>query len=323
MEYRRLGTTGIEVSSICFGTSRFARKIDGSVQTTRVEAHELLDAYAELGGNFLDTAEVYGEPEGTCERWIGEWLEDRDRERFVIASKMAGPREEWKPNRSGASRKRVRSAVSGTLERLGTEYVDLYYVHWWDETTPIEETLAALDREVRKGRIHAIGLSNVAAWQLTKSLWKGTAHGVVKPTVLQSRYNAAARESMAEALDVCRTEDVAVCPYAGLAQGFLTGKYERGENDEIIAPTDSRGDLREWEQKSPKQWAVLEAVRDVATEVGATPGQVALRWLIDRPEFICIPIVASRTINQLEENMGAVDVDLSRDQRERITDAYH
>lgn len=322
MEYRTLGETGIEVSGICFGTSRFAREVDGAVQTTKEEAHHLLDAYAERGGNFLDTAEVYGHPSGTCERWIGEWLAERNREDFVIASKVAGPSDDGDPNSWGASRKRIQSALSATLDRLGTAYVDLYYVHWWDESTPIAETLSALDREVRAGRIHAIGLSNVAARQLAAAVSCAEERGFSAPMVVQNRYNAVARDDSAAALELCADEHVEFCPYAGLAGGFLTGKYERGENDEVLPPAGSRGDLRTWETRAPREWAVLEAVQEVAAEVGSTSAQVALRWLVDQPEVTTVPIVASRTIEQLEENLEALTIRLSTAQRDRITAAW-
>jgi aryl-alcohol dehydrogenase-like predicted oxidoreductase len=324
VNYRRLGSTGLEVSPVCFGTSRFAREVGGEVQTAREQAHTLLDAFADAGGNFLDTAEIYGDPRGTSERWIGEWLADRDcdREDYVIASKVAGPLD-GPPNRSGLGRAHVREAIRGTLERLGTDYVDLYYVHWWDEDTPIWETLDALHALVREGKVHYLGASNLAAWQLTKALWTSDRRGLERFDVVQPRFNAASRAAAAPLLDACADRDVAVCPYSGLEEGFLTGKYEREADGTVVGPDGSRGALQEWGDRfEDRQWNVLDAVREVAGEADATPAQVALRWLMDRPRYTCVPIVAARTVEQLTENVRASEVGLTASQRERITDAY-
>ncbi len=319
MDYQTLGETGLEVSPICLGTSRFGREIDGEAQTTREDAHDLLDAFAERGGNFLDTAEIYGG--GTSEEWIGEWLQDQDREDVVIASKVAGPMGE-DPNRSGLSRKRIRAAIEGTLDRLDTEYVDVYYIHWWDENTPIRETLAALDDLVREGKVHYLGASNLSAWSLLKSRWESDVCGLADFDVVQPRYNVAFREDPSDFLDACADQGIGVCPYSALERGFLTGKYDRTEDGEIVAPEGSRGDLEDWEEFEERQWRVLDAVQTVADDVSATPAQVALRWLIDRDRFTCVPITAARSIDQLEESMGAIDVELSDEQRSHIADTY-
>lgn len=318
MQYTELGATGLEVSRLCFGTSRFDREVSGEIQTTRDEAHTLLSAFAEHGGNFIDTAEIYGG--GSSESWIGEWLDGRDREDYVLASKIAGPRD-GRPNRSGLSRKRVRAAVTDTLERLGTDYLDICYIHWWDDATPIEETITALSELVREGTIHYLGASNVSSPQLVTSLWRSDVAGAQRFDILQPRYNAAYREEPAELLEVCKGEGIGICPYSALEQGFLTGKYERTANG-VVGPERSRGELQEWAGFEERQWRVLEAVREVADAVEATPTQVALRWLMDHERFTCVPIVAARTVEQLEDNAGAVEVELSTEQREQITEAY-
>ncbi|MFB6219549.1 MAG: aldo/keto reductase [Halobacteriaceae archaeon] len=317
MEYTTLGSTGTEVSRLCFGTWRFAKESDGTVETGREEAHDLLDAAHEAGINFIDTANAYGDPPGTSERWIGEWLEGVDREDVVIASKVYWTAQS--PVTENLSRKTIRNEIEGTLERLGTDYIDLYYIHRWDEDTPIRETLATLDQLVREGKVHYLGASSMAAWQLTKALWESDARGLERFEVTQPRFNAAYRDEVADYLDVCADRDLAVCPYSPLEGGFLTGKYDR----EGGVPEGSRGDLYGWEdQWSERQWAVLEAVRRVADEEGATPAQVALRWLMDRERFTCVPIVGARTPEQMRENAGAADLSLSADQRARIDDAY-
>ncbi|WP_276253114.1 aldo/keto reductase [Halomontanus rarus] len=323
MEYTKLGSTGTDVSRLCFGTWRFAKESDGVVETDRDEAHELLDAARENGINFIDTANVYGDPNGTSERWIGEWLADHDREDFVIASKVYGDMGDG-PNRGGLSRKHIRDQIDGTLERLGTDYLDVYYIHRWDDDTPIEETLSTLDNLVTEGKVNHLGASMTFAWQLTKALWKSDVNDWERFEVTQPRYNAAFRGTsemyeidVGAYVDVCDDQDLAVCPYSPLEGGFLTGKYDR----DASAPDGSRGDLQSWDEFSDQQWAVLEAIETVAEEVDATPAQVSLRWLMERT-FSCVPIIGARTVDQMEENASAVDVSLSPEQVERIDEAY-
>ncbi|MFC6826073.1 aldo/keto reductase [Halopelagius fulvigenes] len=329
LNYRRLGTTGTKVSELCFGTWRFGRKTGGVLETSKEEAHELLDAYVERGGNFIDTANVYGDPNGTSEDWIGDWLSDRDREQFVIASKVYFGFDDDNPNGSGLSRTHVRNQIEGTLDRLGTDYLDLYYIHRWDEETPIEETLSTLNRLVEEGKVNYLGASTMAAWQLTKALWKSDVEGYERFEVTQPLFHAGYYEDVADYLDVCGDQGLAVCPYSPLAGGFLTGKYERADPDDptiVEAPDGSRADFDERFDQfylSERGWHVLDAVKEVAEEEDATPAQVSLRWLMDYPDATVVPIVGARTVDQLDENVGAAEVDLSDDQWERITNARY
>ena len=321
MEYTKLGNTGLDVSKVCLGTWRFGKESGGALETGREQAHELLSAFAERGGNFIDTANGYGG--GDSERWIGEWLEDRDREQFVVASKVYWTRES-RPDEN-LSRKTVRAEIEGTLDRLGTEYLDLYYIHRWDDETPIEETLSALSGLVEEGKVHYLGASTMAAWKLTKALWTADAEGYRRFDVTQPLFHAAYRDDVVDYLDVCADQDLAVCPYSPLAGGFLTGKYER-EGGDVVGPEGSRGDIDDSFEEyyvSERGWHVLDAIRTVAGEVDAPPAQVALRWLIDQDRFTCVPIVGARTVDQIEENVGAVDVDLSTDQHDRISEARY
>jgi aryl-alcohol dehydrogenase-like predicted oxidoreductase len=324
MEYRRLGETGLQVSPVCLGTWRFGKDHDGVVETDREDAHELLDAYADRGGNFIDTANGYGG--GDSERWIGEWLEDEDREDYVIASKCF-----WSTVsrfQENLSKKNVRAEVEGSLDRLGTDYLDVLYLHRFDDETPIEHTLRAVDDLVSAGTVHYVGISTCDAWKLTKGLWKADVNNYEAFSVTQPLFHPAYYEDVAEYLDVCADQDLAVCPYSPLAGGFLTGKYERvGDGTyDLDADEGTRGDLdpmfEDW-YVSERGWHVLDAVREVADEVDASPAQVALRWLMDQREFDCVPIVGARTVDQLDENMGAVDVSLSDEQFDRIFDARY
>ena len=323
MEYRTLGSTGTKVSELCFGTWRFAMESNGTVETDRDTAHDLLDTAWENGINFIDTANVYGDPNGTSEEWIGDWLSEYDREDFVIASKVYFPFDGWGepgPNDSGLSRKHIRTQIEGTLDRLGTDYLDVYYIHRWDEETPIEETLSTLTELVDEGKVNYLGASTMAAWQLTKALWKSDVNGFERFDVTQPMYHAAASGPVEDYLDVCADQDIAVCPYSPLAGGFLTGKYERDGD----VPAGSRADLVDYFEDyymSEEGWEILDEIRAVADELDATPAQVALRWLIQQREFTCTPIVGARTTDQLEENVGAAEIELSDDQYDRIVDA--
>ncbi|KZN23353.1 aryl-alcohol dehydrogenase [Haladaptatus sp. R4] len=332
MNYRTLGSTGTKVSELCFGTWRFGKRTGDVLETDREEAHELLDAAWENGINFIDTANVYGTPNGRSEEYIGEWLADHDREDFVIASKVYFPFDGWGepgPNDSGLSRKHIRAQIEGTLDRLGTDYLDLYYIHRWDDETPIEETLATLTELVEDGKVNYLGASTMAAWQLTKSLWKSDVNGFERFDVTQPLHHAGYYTDVADFLDVCADQDIAVCPYSPLAGGFLTGKYERADPDDpkaVKGPDDARGDFDDLfgdYYVSERGWKVLDEIRSVADEVDATPAQVSLRWLMDHDDFTCVPIIGARTPEQLDENVAACDIDLSGELWDRIMDARY
>ncbi|MFC7250716.1 aldo/keto reductase [Halomicroarcula sp. GCM10025324] len=332
MDYRQLGNTGTRVSELCFGTWRFGKETGGVVETDREEAHELLDTAWENGINFIDSANVYGTPHGLSEEYVGEWLDDHDREDFVVTSKVYFPYNgdgEPGPNDRGLGRKHIRAQIEGTLDRLDTNYLDVYYIHRWDENTPIEETLRTLDELVNEGKVHYLGASTMAAWQLTKALWTSDVEGLQRFDVTQPLHHAGYYEDVREYLEVCADQDLAVCNYSPLAGGFLTGKYERADPDDpeaVEAPDGARGSFDDffgdW-YASERGWQVLDEVRAVADEVDATPAQVSLRWLMDWDDFSCIPIVGARTPEQLEENVAATEVDLSDEQWDRIMDARY
>ena len=312
MEYRTLGSTGAKVSPVCLGTWRFGMESGNTLETDRETAHNLLDQFDDHGGNFIDTANGYGG--GDSERWIGEWLNDRDREDYVLASKVY-----WSQVsrfQENLSRKNIRAEIEGSLDRLDTDYLDIYYIHRFDEATPVRETMRTLSSLVEEGKVHYLAASSMAAWQLTKALWKSDAEGLERFEVTQPRFNAADRPE--EYLSVCADQNLAVCPYSPLEGGFLTGKYTSGDVE-----NGSRADLNEWDMDfTERQQDVLSSVTSVAEEIGATPAQVSLRWLIDQREFTCIPIFGARSIEQLNENVAAVDIPLSNSQFDRISDAY-
>jgi len=315
-----LGRTGLAVSEIAFGTWRFGRETArGTLETGRGTALELLDAYAGADGRFIDTADVYGS--GKSESWIGEWLSGRDRGEYVVASKVYWPTDPEDPNAGGLNRKHLRRQIDRTLNRLGTDYLDLLYVHRWDDDTPARELMRTLDGLVADGRVHYLGASTLRpnAWKLARANDIADRYGWEPFTVTQPRYNLVDREIEGEYLEFCRENGLAVAPWSPLAQGFLTGKYERGADlPEESTASDSEG----WEDRylTPANFDALGVLRSVADETGATPAQAALSFHLSHPD-VTAPIVGARTVDQLEENLRAATVDLSAAQFERLADA--
>jgi aryl-alcohol dehydrogenase-like predicted oxidoreductase len=321
-EHVSLGSTGTAVTTVCFGTWRFGRETDGGdLEIDRKRAHELLDAYAEAGGNFIDTADVYGD--GRSEAWIGDWLAHRDRERFVIASKVYWPTREDDPNGRGLGRKHLRRQIDESLDRLGTDYIDLLYIHRWDDDTPAREFMRTLDEFVREGKVNHLGASTLEpnAWKVAKANELAAREGYEPFTVAQPRYSLATREIEPNYLPMCRDYDVGLCPWSPLAGGLLTGKYERGDRENPPEGTRAADDQRFREAYlTEENFQVIDVVREVADETGATPAQVSLAWLLHHDQ-VSAPIIGARTVDQLEENLAATEVDLTDEQFERLADA--
>jgi Predicted oxidoreductases (related to aryl-alcohol dehydrogenases) len=316
----QMGATGLEVSEIGLGTWRFGRETAaGSLETDRETAHELLSAYETAGGRFIDTADVYGG--GDSERWIGEWLADRDRSEFVIASKVYWPTRDDDPNARGLNRKHLRRQLNLMLDRLGTDYLDILYIHRWDDDTPGREFMTTLDEFVSAGRVHYLGASTFRpnGWQLARANERARQQDREPFTLTQPRYNLVDREIEGEYLDFCRDEQLAVFPWSPLAQGFLTGKYTREDG---LTGESTASDTEGWEEQylTDENFDVLDTVRTVAAETGATPAQVALAYQSYHPD-ITAPLVGARTVEQLEENLGAATVSLSEDQFERLEES--
>jgi len=311
-----LGATGLQVSELALGTARFgAERDDGTEEIDRERAHELLDAYAEAGGNFIDTADVYGD--GRAEAYVGEWLADRDREEFVVASKIYWPTRD-DPNGSGLNRKHLRRQLKRILQRLQTDYLDLLYIHRWDDETPAEEFMRTLNEFVRDERVHYLGASNrdPNAWQVAKANEIARREGYEPFTVAQIIYNLVDRQTEPEYLPMVADYDLGVMPFSPLAGGFLTGKYRRDEEP----PADSRGAREERFRETyftERNFDAIETVESVAEDVDASPTQVSLAWLLEQ-ETVTAPVVGPRTTSQLESNVAAADLDLSEDAIERL-----
>jgi aryl-alcohol dehydrogenase-like predicted oxidoreductase len=320
LDFVQLGDTGLQTSEIQFGTWRFGKETEeGNVEIDEERAHELLDAYAGHGGRFVDTADVYGG--GACEEWIGDWLADRDREEYTVASKIYWQTREGDPNSRGTNRKNLRHRLDALLDRLGTDYVDVLYIHRWDDRTPARETMKTLNGFVEDGRVHYLGASTLVPneWKVARANEVAVREGWEPFTVAQPRYNLVDREVEGGYLDMADRYGMAVCPWSPLGQGFLTGKYtrEEGLTGESRAAEDSR--FRE-AYLTEENFDVLDVVAEVAEEVGGTVAQTAIAYHLAH-DSVTAPIVGARTVDQLEENLGAAAVDLSDEQVERLREA--
>ncbi|MFN8597766.1 MAG: aldo/keto reductase [Anaerolineae bacterium] len=316
MDYRQMGRTGLRVSELCLGAMTFGR------ETSEADSFNILDRFVEAGGNFIDTADVYGK--GTSETILGRWLKDKPRDSFVIATKVrfrTGPG----TNDIGLSRKHILAGIDHSLRRLGTDYVDLYQIHQWDAATPLEETLEALNSLVKIGKVRYLGASNVAGYQLQKAIDLSRARGWEPFACLQPLYNLLDRAIEWELLRVCRAEGVGVIPWSPLRGGWLSGKYRRGMTEPPagtrVEDATQHGWSERWsEYANDRTWNVIDALLAVAAECGKTPAQVALNWVLNRPG-VTAPIIGVRTLAHLEDNLGAIGWRLSAEQLSRLNQA--
>jgi aryl-alcohol dehydrogenase-like predicted oxidoreductase len=313
MEHRSTGSSGLVVSSLCLGTMTFGAETDEQV------AHDQLDRFVEAGGTFIDTADVYSA--GAAEEIVGRWMSSRGAAAdVVVATKGRFPMSE-DPRDRGAGRRHLQRALDASLGRLGVEAVDLYQVHGWDPTVPIEETLSTLDGFVRAGKVRYVGLSNCTGWQLQRALLVAAHHGWARPVSLQPQYNLLARQIELELLPQCMEERLGVLPWSPLGGGWLTGKYRRDERPTgatRLGEDPGRGVEAYDRRNTDRTWATLDTVREVADRHGCSMAQVAIAWLLRRPAVSSV-ILGARTVEQLEDNLGADAVDLGDEEVDLLT----
>lgn len=316
MEYRFLGKTGLKVSELCLGTLTFGRESSEEV------SHQILDRFVEAGGNFIDTADVYGR--GVSEEVLGRWLKGKPRDDLVVATKVRGAMGEG-PNEVGLSRKHILSAVEASLRRLGTSYIDLYQVHSWDSATPLEETLSTLDSLVKNGRVRYIGVSNYCGWQLQRAIDLSRQVGWEPFVCLQALYNLLDRSTEWELVPVCQNEGLGLITWSPLRGGWLSGRYRRGVMEPLAGTRIQAAEEQGWSEawsiyNDERTWGILDEVFAAAEEAGKTPARVALNWLLQRPG-VTSPITGVRTMAQLEINLGAVGWSLSDEHMARLNKA--
>ena len=314
MQYTRLGRTGLKVSRLCLGTMNFGASADETA------SFAIMDRAVDGGINFFDTANIYsrwvaGHSGGESEAVIGRWLKTKRRRDVIVASKVRGRM--WDaPNGEGLSRQHIIHAAEDSLRRLQTDYIDLYQTHWFDESTPLEETLAALDALVQAGKVRYIGASNHPGWMLMKACWISDRHRLVRYDSLQPHYSLFHRAEYEGELEaVCADQQIAVLPYSPLAAGFATGKYTRDNK----LPDNSRADggLIQGLLHNEAAHQAVDVMREVAAGHEVPAAHVALAWLLAKPT-ITAPIIGARQVEQLDETIGATELELSGEELGRL-----
>ena len=315
MEYRALGRSGCAVSALALGTMTFGAEADEAV------SHAQLDTFFEAGGTLIDTADVYSQ--GASEEIIGRWLAKQPPEirgQVVLATKGRFAMGDG-PNDVGLSRRHMRDALDASLGRLGVESVDLYQTHAFDPRTPLDETLGFLDDAVHAGKISYVGLSNYTGWQVQKVVDLAESRGLARPVTLQPQYNLLVREIEWEIVPACESTELGLLPWSPLGGGWLTGKYtkdERPSGATRLGEDPERG-VEAYDRRSAHQrtWDVIDAVQSVAQSRGATMAQVALAWVVDRP-MVSSVILGARTVEQLQDNLGAAGLHLTEDETAQL-----
>ena len=311
MRYRRMGKTGLKVSELCFGTMTFGSGTDQGTADCMVR--EALDA----GINFFDTANSYGG--GQSEVMLGKAI-PQDRENLIIATKFFNPTGSG-VNDSGMSRLHIMQALEASLKRLGTDYVDLFYIHHVDRQTPMEEMLRAFDDLARQGKVRYTGCSNFQGWRLMKALSISDLHNWTRFDCYQPQYSLVVRDIEQELIPICQTEGLGVVVWSPLGGGFLSGKYQPGQR--LLSGTRSADD---W--AFPQNYfaanadETLQSVIEVAQETDRSPAQIALRWCLEQPAITSI-IIGARTLDQFADNLKADSFRLEAEQLERLNRVSH
>ena len=317
MQYVNLGKTGLQVSRIWLGCLSIGSKKDKQWAVGEEAGRHIIKRALELGVNSFDTANVYSF--GESEEILGRALKDfARRDEVVIATKVFYPVKDF-PNQGGLSRKHIFSQIDASLQRLGTDYVDLYQVHRWDYQTPIEETLEALYDLIRMGKVRYIGASSMFAWQFAKALYTADLHDWSRFVSMQNHYNLIYREEEREMLPLCRSENIGVLPWSPLARGFLAGNRNRQKGGKTLrARTD--GNARQM-YDSEEDFLILERVLKLARRKKVKPGQIALAWLLHQPA-ITAPVLGIRTVEHLEDAIEALRLTLTDQEQKYLEDPY-
>jgi aryl-alcohol dehydrogenase-like predicted oxidoreductase len=299
MHYKLLGRSGLKVSELCLGTMGFGT--ENGWGADRAASFAIMEAFAEAGGNFLDTANIY--KLGTSEKIIGEFIHPRDRDFFVIATKYSLKDNTTNPNASGNNRKNMMRSVEGSLKRLQTDFIDVLYLHIWDDLTPIDEVLRGIDDLIRQGKVNYAAISDTPAWIVSKGNTLAELMGWSQFIALQVEYSLLQRSPERDLLPMAKHYNMTVTPWAPLAGGALTGKYLKGGQGRVKAESNRR------DENSVR---ITREVMAIAENLGVEPSHVALQWT--RQQGVeCIPIVGATKLEQLQENLRSVDLVLPED----------
>jgi aryl-alcohol dehydrogenase-like predicted oxidoreductase len=307
MRYKILGKSGLRVSELCLGTMTFGE--DWGFGASKEESRRVFDAFVERGGNFIDTANLY--TSGTSERFVGEFVAG-SRGRFVVATKYTLSTNPDDPNASGNHRKNLVQALHASLERLGTDYIDLLWVHAWDGgLTPIDEVMRALDDVVRAGKVLYVGISDTPAWVVSQANTLADLRGWSRFVGLQIEYSLIARTPERELLPMAKALDLAVTPWGAIGGGVLSGKYSKGQ------PADSKRVQANQHRVSERSLSIAAEVDQIAAEIERTPSQIALAWVRQQAGVI-VPIIAARKLDQIVDNLASTEVTLGGEHLARL-----
>jgi len=317
MQYVNLGRSGLKVSRLCLGSMTYGDPNWRPWILTEEAGRPFLKRALEYGINFFDTADMYSR--GVSEEILGRAIRDfAKRDAVVIGTKLFNPMSD-DPNDRGLSRKHVMASIDGSLRRLGTDYVDLYQIHRWDPSTPIEETLVALHDLVRAGKVRYIGASSAFAWQFAKALYLADRHGWTRFVSMQNHYNLVYREEEREMLPLCREEGIGVIPWSPLARGFLAGNRSAAKQDSTSrAQTDTIAHKLYYAESD---FRIVDRVVELAGRRGVAPAQIALSWLLRQPG-VTAPIVGASKMEQLDQAIAALDLTLSDEECRQLEELY-
>lgn len=317
-DFLTLGRSGLVVSPLTLGAMTFGTNRWGADESV---SQEIFDTYVDAGGNFVDTADVYSG--GKSEELVGRFIADRKlRDDVVLATKFSFNAQKGNPNAGGNGRKNLHRALEGSLKRLKTDYVDLYWMHVWDMVTPVEEVLQSLGDLVRAGKIRYFGFSDMPAWYATKAATLAHVHGVPGPIAMQMEYSLVARSIETEHLPAAKECAMGMCPWSPLAGGFLTGKYEKthqkkgADGDGRLSGANPFGDSK----FTDANWDVLDVLKTVAAELDRPLAQVALAWTLARPGITSTIIGASK-LNQVQDNIASLDIQFSASQLDTLNNS--
>lgn len=308
MRYKLLGKSGLRVSEICLGAMTFGEEWGWGAP--KDESRQIFEAFAEAGGNFIDTADGY--TNGTSEKMVCEFV-SKQRERFVVATKYSFNARPGDPNAGGNHRKNMMQALEGSLRRLGTDYVDLYWLHAWDSLTPVEEVMRAFDDMVRAGKVLYIGVSDTQAWIISQANTLAEIRGWTPFVGLQIEYSLIERTSERELIPMAEALEIGITAWSPLAGGLLSGKYSK------TAAKGSEGgrlEKTQFVQLSDRNLSIADEVVKVAKEIGRTPSQVALNWV--RQRHNAIPIIGARKVSQAKDNLACLDFTLPGEFMKRL-----
>jgi aryl-alcohol dehydrogenase-like predicted oxidoreductase len=316
-DYRLLGRSGLRVSPLSLGTMTFRTGSDWG--SSDADAQAIYDAYVEAGGNFVDTANFYGQ--GGSETLTGQLIKAK-REQIVLSTKYSLTMRWGDPNGAGNQRKNMVRSVEASLKRLDTDYIDLLYLHVWDDRTPVDEILRAFDDLVRSGKVAYIGISDSPAWQISRMQAIAELRGWAPFVALQIPYNLTERTVERDLMPMAKEMGIGVLPWSPLAGGVLSGKYSRDDLQaaapDTVAGMRSRKDINlATGRLTERTLDMAEVVKTVAAELGRSPSQVALAWTLLHPA-VTSPLIGARTPAQLADNLGALEIDFGADQVERL-----